>query len=452
LIRVLQNARDAGRPTHLFLCFDSEDLRARPNVKEGGLMGCRTPHLSFHIDHFRSSLESVALLDELPPGSVAAFDEASWFGPGIVQAWVAASERGVEVIVSSISPEQVSLLERHGCYVTTLITNCVLCGKADGRNTLHGFEENIRLHLAVCDACFRAIEANRARPSRSAVEPLVGMLRDMKPFPGEDHAYQPLIDVHLPGWTFVRSDTPTRADLIWDTLRRAYPSLCETMLTFIDLGCCTGYFCEYMAARGYRSVGVDINRDFIDLAKQLSALRQSGVTYEQRGALDFIRATPDQPYDIIASFATVQWLIAQNGMNAGYQCLDWLFSNTRRMCVFEMGYSNEAIYKDKLPYPIDRAWVLCEMKERGHFDQILVFPEQTRGIWRDLFIGLRAPEVAVDAQTIAATDNWEPVSEGVLQRTKRAAHLAHWTVQDFRRAVDKAIAMVKDNVRKLRHS
>ena len=59
--------------------------------------------------------------------------------------------------------------------------------------------------------------------------------------------------------------------------------------------------------------------------------------------------------------------------------------------MIEMGYTAEEIYKDKLPFAIDRSWVLDRMRTEGKFDEVLLFKKGTRGIWRDLFVGIRAP-------------------------------------------------------------
>ena len=60
------------------------------------------------------------------------------------------------------------------------------------------------------------------------------------------------------------------------------------------------------------------------------------------------------------------------------------------ICVVEMGYTAEPIYRDKItdrPMEIDRRWVLNLMEQSGHFDTIELHPTGENGIWRDIFVG-----------------------------------------------------------------
>lgn len=394
LIHRLQAARDEGRPVRLFLCRDSEELRSRPHLRDGGTMGCRTPNLGFRIDHFVSARRAVGLLADVPSGSLAAFDEASWFGPDIVDAWSRAERRGVEIVAASISEEQAVALEAAGYAVTRVKAPCMLCGIDDGKHRVECFVFEGSAHVLVCEDCRAAIDLHRARGERltpAVVDSLVDRLRAMKPFPNEARAYQPLYGIDLSDWGFVRPDTRARAELIWEAFLQSHhlPGLGE--LSFLDAGCCTGFFCEFMAQRGLRAEGMDVDGDFVALARRITELRGSGVEYHEAGLVPFIDARPDVRWDVVSSFATVQWVLAQSGSEDGLRCFDWLLGAARRMCVIEIGYTAEKIYKDKLPFAIDRSWVLDRMRTEGEFDEVLVFKKGTRGIWRDLFVGIRAP-------------------------------------------------------------
>lgn len=391
LIGELQAARDGGSDVWLVLCSDSPDLRARPHVKTGGLMGSRSPGVKFPISHFVSRVEAAELLDEAAPGQVVAFDEASWFGTSLVNHWIDASDRGVVVYVSSMSEDQIELLTNAGHRMTRITLPCALCTVGEGINSLDAAVHESTVSLTVCDACLRAVERNRQ--GGAGVESVLEDLAAINPFPGEHRSYQPLYGVESDGWDFVRMDSALRAEIMMAAFSEFYGSS-SAGKSYLDLGCATGFFCEFMADQGFASTGVDIDDDFIRVASSVSAMRYSDVTYIKSDALSYIRENPSEQFDVVSTFATVQWVMAQSGLEAGLECFDWIFRAAREMCVVEIGYSKEDIYSDKLPVRIDRVWMQETMKQRGNFDEVLFYEAGQHNTWRDQFIGLRAPQPA----------------------------------------------------------
>ena len=67
LIKTMREKETAGGKVELFLSSEHEELTRRPNVKPGGLMGCRVPGLNFRIDHVCSTKEAVKLLKGSAP-------------------------------------------------------------------------------------------------------------------------------------------------------------------------------------------------------------------------------------------------------------------------------------------------------------------------------------------------------------------------------------------------
>jgi SAM-dependent methyltransferase len=420
------------------------------------------------IDHFVSAAEAGRILSELPAGSLAAFDEAAWFGVDIVEAWIEAERRGVDVVVSSLSEQQVAILKERSYPVTRLTVPCMLCGKDRGRHSHELFHTAERGFVVVCDACREAVARNQCRSEPSSLdgelcEELTSELRRMKPFPGKEHAYQPVFGLDLPGWELVRGDTPIRADLIREVLEAAFPAWSASSRageadgrpSFIDLGCCTGFFCEYFAARGWEAWGLDIDEDFIALARRVSQALGSGVEYCQSALLPHVQGHPGARFDVTTSFATVQWVIAQSGLDAGLECFDWIFGAARKMCVLEMGYSEEEIYREKLPVRIDREWVEELMRTRGGFDEVLVIPKGSRGVWRDLFIGLKDPEVCgvtVSGEGAAEPGRPAPVwnAAGILGLAARAVRNPGRVVQLGGKAVQDPARAMRELGRRLR--
>lgn len=393
LIQHLHEAERDGRNALLFLCSESSELRSRPHVKAGGLMGSRTPGADFEITHFVSATEARKELSELPPGSLAAFDEAGFFGTAMVNGWIEAARAGVEILLSSLREDQIRLLVAAGYPMTRISIPCMLCETAEATEHFDAHSPYESKSLVVCGRCLRAIDSNRASGDRVAT--VLDELESIKPFPGEKRSYQPLYQIEANGWDFVRLDTPLRAEIMVAVYEEYYGHPPEGTsarpATYLDLGCATGYFCEHMDDHGFTSTGVDIDEDFLRVAKQVTQGRGGQVEYIRNDALGYIESSPDAHFDITSSFATIQWVMAQSGLDAGLRCFDWIFRATDQMCVMEMGYSQEEIYSDKLPVKIDAAWVRDTMTARGGFDEVLFFPASAHNIWRDLFIGLRNP-------------------------------------------------------------
>jgi len=392
LILKLRNAEKSGIQTHLFLCSDSDDLRARKHVKEGGLMGCRTTGLNYPITHFVSKDEAIKRLSTLQVGTMAVFDEAAWFGVDLVEQWILANNRGVEVVISSVSGEQEKLLENAGANMVKMDhPKCMLCSSEAELTRIKCKTPDGSNWLISCKECKSSIENNNRKGNAKNYKSIKDTLYRIDPFKKTKHAYQPLYNFPLKGWGYVREDCYQRADIMTNTLVEHLGM--ENIIPYfsgkkyLDLGCCTGFFCEQMSELGFKSSGIDINKEFISLAENYSELRSSNVNYLAHEIYKYVSENPVAEYDVTSSFATIQWIIQQNGLEAGLACFDWLFNVTKKMCVIEMGYTSEDIYKE-LPVNINKEWVINVMKERGNFDKVKYFPAKENGIWRDLFIGL----------------------------------------------------------------
>ena len=74
----------------------------------------------------------------------------------------------------------------------------------------------------------------------------------------------------------------------------------------------------------------------------------------------------------------------------GLECIKWLAAKTRHVCILELGYTREEMYKN-LEVEIDREWVLWAMREWGGFDDIRVINAEPEKLQRDLFIGIKHP-------------------------------------------------------------
>ena len=386
IIAALEQRKSEGGNVFLILSNEHEELTRRKNVRPGGLMGCRDPSKKFPIDLVIDTQQAEEMLGQTEPGTLIVFDEAQYFKPQIVAHWATASERGLDIIVGTPSLAQLEALEtvQHDH-----IQMSVPCGCGEGNATQVIYRDDLVYPTHLCNKCYE-------EHMNTEVGQLLEIVKEAEPFPGELHTYQPFFDIDMAGWGLVRTDCPARLSIVLDAVNR-----CEAVQTkladavqqpaFIDLGCCSGFFAHGMSAQGFISDGVDVSKDFIDWATQVAHIKGQAVNYTRQNVRTFLSES-DRHYDVISTFATIQWVMAQEGYEAGVECFKNIFEKADSICVIEMGYTEEDIYKDKIadrPREIDREWVLNLMESSGVFDTIELHPSGESGIWRDIFVGFK---------------------------------------------------------------
>ncbi|MBA58543.1 MAG: hypothetical protein CMQ40_05155 [Gammaproteobacteria bacterium] len=386
IISEMDGRRAAGDTVVLVLSNEHEELTRRPNVRAGGLMGCRDKTKKFPIDYVIGTQEASEMLELAESGSLIVFDEAQYFGPQIAKSWMNASGRGVDVIVGTPSVRQLEALEGVDYQHRKMEVFC-RCGKREATQVMYGKDLVYPLHL--CNRCYDV-------QMRIEEEQLLDIVKSSEPFPGERHTYQPLYGIDMSLWKLVRNDCPARLNIILDAVSRAgfvQEKLNDAVKqpSFIDLGCCSGFFSHAMAEQGFLSAGVDVSKDFISWATQAAYLKGQAVKYESQDVLEYLQGT-EKTFDVTSTFATIQWVMDQKGYNAGIECFEKIFAKTKSICVIEMGYTDEDIYKKKIqdrPVEIDKHWVLKLMKSSGNFASIEFHPAGEAGIWRDIFVGFK---------------------------------------------------------------
>jgi SAM-dependent methyltransferase len=381
LIETVNEARTAGRRVSTFMASDAAVRSPDANVWAHGKIGSRTPGLVCDLDHFVSADESAAILGELPPGTLVAVDEARFFEPHVANAWLEASRRGLELLISMPSPEQVAAL---GGSATEerLTVPCRRCGRADAVVSLvlpGDFDAT-----SLCAACDQEL-TTQARAE------VVDRLRRQAPYPGEEVIYQPVELAECASWRVLRIDSKQRVDVMSAVAEEVAARDGTSPMTYVDVGCNTGYFCRAMARLGLVSQGVDLVADDVHVARLMTSfVIRDECRYAVADVHDFLSEARSAPVDVVSAFSVIQWLILQTSLERGLEALSALFEVARRVCVLEMGYASEDIYRGKLPDEIDRGWVQGVMEERGGFDEIRCYDAGEHGLMRDLFVGFKA--------------------------------------------------------------
>lgn len=399
LIENMRAAKEAGKDVKLFLSNEHHELTRRPNVKPGGLMGCRTKGMSFPIDYVCSTTEAGELLENLKPNSLAVFDEAQFFSHHIIKHWNKAAKRGVSVYVSSPSALQLLRLKTVKCEHHEFKVDCSSCKVELATDVT--YKADLRFPIHLCSDC-------KDNHMKKQIDQLLETVKQSDPFPGKLHTYQPFFGVDMSDFELVRGDSQARLNIILEAVSRN--QAVQTLLndsgnqpTFLDLGCCSGFFADGMNHHGFRTTGVDVTKNFIEWAETLASLKGQAITYKQQDAHQYL-VELDTNFDVTSTFATIQWVMAQNDYEKGLECFQMLFDKTNHIAIVEMGYNTEEIYKDRIKGAptIDTDWVRTMMEDLGNFESIEFHPSGENGIWRDVFVGFKKQPTEESQGPIAA--------------------------------------------------
>lgn len=380
LIDTVNARRGRGHPVLTFACSDSPILMSRPALREHARLACRIPNITCPLSHFVSAAEAASILGEVRPDTLVAFEESQFFGPAMVQPWLDASNRGLELIIATPSPEQLDALKHNGCEESRLFLTCQQCRSADATTFVCLPEEDAT--LAMCNPCY-------AQMTRDARCEILERLERQEPHPGEKAIYQPVELDECSDWKVLRPDSQARFRLMTHVLHEAGIQG-ESPATYLDVGCNTGYFCHHMRRLGFYAEGTDVVKGDIKVARLLdSFFRRDHNTYVAADAYDYLRDTADRQFDVTSAFSVFQWVMMQRSPEDGITCLERLFAKTKRVCFLEMGDSSEAHYKDRIGIDINRSWTQEIMKEKGGFPEVRLLGAQEHGIKRDIFAGIK---------------------------------------------------------------
>lgn len=320
------------------------------------------------LDAIAEPDEIAALItDKAEPETTFLFDDAQVFPETIVDAWKAASEAGSTVIVACPSHAQQSLLKAHGANIRKMSKRCDLL--ADGEASQFFIMPGSNATISVCDRCATALQTRAATGLR---EQLIAM----EPYPGNERIYQP-IPVALPEFEDlkpIREDSETRVELMREAIEKHIGAFPSRSRTYCDIGCNTGYFCKAMGDLGFTATGVDVVEDSINMGKALDTFfYRRHIDFRCQDALEFVADM--NAFDVVSTFSVFQWIFTQHAdQSAVRQAMLRMMSKARKLFFFEMGYQNEAHYREALAEPIDRTWCEKLLSEAG-FSAVVLVPK-----------------------------------------------------------------------------
>lgn len=382
VIEIVRSLRASSQPVALLVNSAAVEFSETSAVRRFGKISSRAG-VTLEIDHLMDPEETQKFLaDSTALPSTLVFDEAQYYGDTLIGEWSRLSKEGFKVVLSTPSQKQLNLLSKESITVEKLETQCALL--QDGPASQFFVLPETNITLSVCEDC-AAILLQRARESLSAT------LIAQEPHPGQARVYQP-IDLNFPEFSSlapIREDCAERVRIMTEYIRREIGEFPNRQRSYIDVGCNTGYFCKKMADLGFVSTGVDIVPGDIKVAKLLDAyFYRRYMNFACADALDFISAC-DSNFDVVSTFSVFQWIYIQKDKDLVDAALDKLFRSAKHLVFFEMGYTEEAHYKERLKETINREWCLRKLNESGYFGRVDMFETGEKGLKRDFFVGIR---------------------------------------------------------------
>lgn len=380
ILTIVHAKRDRKERVFFVSCLDGGPVR--PGMEKYGVISSRTgrkANVDFkgHIPEIRDYLRD----NGAEPASFV-FDEAHRLGDSFAQDWIALSRAGHEVIVSTPSAPQLEQLKAANADVRRIRRFCDMLADAEATTVIRlpGSDATI----SVCDSCAALLR-------KEAIAHLHDRLIATQPSPGTTEIYQP-IDGNLPEFADlvpIRADSALRAEIMADFIAKHIGKIGHWEKTYLDVGCNSGFFCKRMADLGFHAMGIDVAPNDIHMGRVADSYIYN--RHLDLQVLDALTWVPESMpvCDVTSTFSVYQWLFDKHDHDKVLASMRALMDKTRKLFFFEMGYTDEAHYRDRLKLRIDRDWCLKLMRDHGGFSEIVTYDAGWRGLKRDFFVGVK---------------------------------------------------------------
>jgi SAM-dependent methyltransferase len=176
-------------------------------------------------------------------------------------------------------------------------------------------------------------------------------------------------------FNILRTDNDERVNIFKQNFKNDYVS-------YFDLGCNTGYLCDYASELGFINVnGIDICSTLIDICiKKSQYILQNQTTYYCDDLYNFFKNNK-QNYDVISAYSVIQWIMIQKGDEYGIELINILADITNKVLIIEIGDYTELHY-DKLKEKISTKWLIELIKNK--FKNYNVYDKNTYKLKRDI--------------------------------------------------------------------
>lgn len=384
IIEMLNEQRNNKKDCLFILSNENDILTKRPKVKNFEF-GCRKPNLSTKIDYIVSTNDLDTLLNKFKNNLDIYIDEAQYFTDQLVNICKKQITLGKKFIISCPSFEQLEKFKTLknnndlNIKIKNFELNCLNC--RDEIATKYYIDKYGDFTVALCNKCF----GEYINISNQITETLI----KIAPRPNEKVIYQPVPIEGTFNFECIREDSINRLKIMKDTISKYYQKDMYENLSYVDVGCNTGFFVNYISLLKIKSVGVDVVKNDLDLGRLIAKhLTRSNSQFINCDALEYLSNLSEQ-FDITSSFSVFQWIMLQKNYEAGLKCIELLFKKTKKICFFELGYKNEEHYRDRIKEEINQDWIYKVMHSSDQFKKIEFFDANKNKLKRDFFVGIK---------------------------------------------------------------
>jgi SAM-dependent methyltransferase len=382
LVEEMNSLRNSNLPVFLFVPR-ARETEQNLALTEFGVIATRAGK-SVKVDHFSRPPQIARILQNFQTASPTTllFDEAQYFGEDFVPLWISLARAGHRIVIATPSQPQLNALRNVEHNLRRLHLSCNLMG--DGEATEFFVVPDGHTTLSVCARCADVLR-------HLAMDSVRERLIASDPHPGEPVIYQPinLDDARFTGLRSLRPDTATRTKVMLAVVAEELGAVPYRQMSYLDVGCNTGFFCQSMASIGFRSTGVDVVANDINVAKTLDSwIYRSFSEFVCRDAAEWLM-DDERTFDVVSCFSVFQWLYIQHPAEKVEGVIQRFLTKVDRVLFFEMGYGAEAHYAGTPAALIDREWVMRILRGSGLFRDIRIIPAGEMGLKRDFFIALR---------------------------------------------------------------
>lgn len=285
--------------------------------------------------------------------------------------------KNIEIYMSNCYEEQVNIIKNKNTNydLQILFVKCINCDDnsvivcSDNTNNI---TENY-CYNCYCEKVNKTVEFIK---NKISTYPLLPSNTLYQPFYLKNDNFYYNLSKDFSNYQIIRDDTDKRIDIYLKHHNKEF-------ISYIDLGCNTGYFCDYMTEtlKILNVYGIDICKTMIDICIQKSKyLLLNNNYYICQDLYDYFMNT-DKKYDVISAYSVVQWLMIQKGDEKGVELLEKLAKITNKILIIEIGDHNEHHY-DKLKIPIGTEWLIELLKK--YFATYIIYDKNKYGIKRDI--------------------------------------------------------------------
>lgn len=171
------------------------------------------------------------------------------------------------------------------------------------------------------------------------------VLLDMAWLDGSRRLYQPVPFPEVQSWPVMRR-CDDRLAMMTAYLERA--GLCPTTqeLTYLDVGCCYGWFVAQMTARGFRSRGIEMDPLAAELAPLAHGLEPAQV---EIGDCISLLADPGWSADVVSCFSVLHHFVLGRGSSDAGTLARLLSERTGKVLFLDTGQAHETWFRWVLP-------------------------------------------------------------------------------------------------------